>query len=299
MNYENQRFMDLVLLRTPSLAKHFQFTAPGSTGKLHDGLFYHGSKEIILVDDASFNVDDCISNWEEVEAIQVLEHPISDLGFLLPTGKRNTTETGLAVVKIHIGKLLAQYRGWLLKQSSKVFNIDTHHETEAQFVYAYVLPKMMKTHLDLVVFNRLVNLHTGAPMGEALLKHPFQVIDYSDKLDRVLEKVLERLKTINVTFPTLLENIPAVHQTDMLKALKMPHMSPTRQVWWALLVTRLKAISFILSVIDQRTFSQNRVYLNDLRIDCRELLRENMLKSVLPQDMYYDINKLIKRLAEI
>lgn len=302
ISYDSDRFTEIAYSRSPYIAKHFNLTSPISYGKIFKEIFYLDCNEIILFDDSDFIHDEVINNWEFVSAVKVINHPFSNTSFLLPSGDSNFlsnketysnlgvnylySDKGLVTISINIGMLLTQYKGFLL---NNIFNTEDKLSIP-HFVHMYVLPNMLQTHVELVLMNRLMNLHYGSPMGVSYKSHPFSMPNYDRKLDSVLSYSLKRLKDSTNNFQTMLSNIPSISNKSMLESLYMEDVARTKQVWWALLLSRLNIMKFILDVSNERSISNNRGYINALKIDIKNIQRDSTFKMILPKDIEQDVN---------
>ena len=287
--YDVDRYMEAAYARSPYVGKYFNLTSEINYGRFNDGVFYGpGNDELLLYDESYFNPYDALLQWKTLSPVKVLEHPISDFGLKLPDGRSNSTATGLSVVSIDIPLLLLQYRGFVMEQYGRIIGGEAGQLATSHFVHMYVLPGMIKSHIDLVIMNRLKNLYYGAPMSQATTKHPFQVIDYGSRVDRVLLDVLKHIENKSTLYSTSLKSIPSVYGQDMQDALMVPDMSPTRQVWWALILTRLSTASFLLDVGGKEGVRSNGDYLNKYQLIIKQLERDSVLASVLPSERRHD-----------
>lgn len=296
VQYELDRYVEIAYTRSPYVAKHFNFTSELSYGKVAPSIFYGPeNNEIILYNEDYFDIDVVIKNWKTVSAVKVLEHPFSDLGLLLPTGIDHSTDKGLVVMTVNIPMLLVQYRSFVLEQYNRILMPGNNEArlSVTHFVHMYVLPNILESHLELCIVNRLINLYYGAPMGEALKHHPFSLIDYSAKIDKTLLSVSKRLQRTRMLYFSMLKNIPSIDYPDAQEALLMPDIARTRQVWWAMLLTRLRIIKFLLDIGGANGIAMNRSMVNKLQIELKHLQEENMIKTLLPDDMYFDVSENI------
>ena len=297
VHYELERYLEIAYTRSPYTAKYFNFTSDISYGQVKPSIFYGDlNEEIILYNEDDFNIDEAVKDWRNIQAVKVIEHPFSDLGLLLPTGVNHSTDTGLVVMSINVPLLLIQYRGFVLEQMIAANTGSVSMLGVAHFVHRYVLPNILPSHLELCIVNRLMNLHYGAPMGDALKRHPFPIIDYSNKLDRVLSVIVKRLERTKMLYFSMLKTIPSVSHEDGQSSLIMPDIARTRQVWWAMLLARLRIIAFLVDIGGSSGISMNRSLINKLIIDLKRLQDENMLKSLLPEDLYFDMQSTIQEL---
>lgn len=312
ISYDKDRFNEVALVRSPYLAKHFNLTSPINYGSTFKDVFYSNCTEFILYDDSDFDHNLVLQDWRNICAVKVLDHPISNTGFLIPSGNGGIinnkekeiefesdtanlySDKGMAVISINIPLLLTQYKGFLLESINNT-NI-TSELSVANFVHMYVLPNMLYSHVDLVVLNRMMNIFYGAPMGESYRKYPFPISNYNSKLDYVLKQSLIRVKTSSYIYPSMLMNMPSVFNDSILKSLIIPDITQTSQVWWLLILSRLKVMKFLLDISNEKALSNNRSYINSLKINIKNLKRNSVYKTLLPDDIYYEVNEIFNEI---
>lgn len=299
VQYDLDRYLEVAYTRSPYIAKYFNFTSEINYGRVQPSVFYgNENSEIILYTEEYFDPS-VIKEWRNIQAVKVLEHPFSDLGLLLPTGISHSTDTGLVVMSINIPLLLYQYRGFVLEQKTKILSGSDSLLGVAHFVHMHVLPNILHSHMELCIINRLMNIHYGAPMGEALKHHPFSVINYGSKIDRTLTTIVVRLRKTRMLYFSMLKNIPSIDYPDSQAALIMPDMARTRQVWWSLLLARLRVICFLIDIGGSNGLAMNRSLINKCQTDLKRVLDENVIKTLLPDDMYFDIEIAIRELLKL
>jgi len=296
MSYDLERYTEAAFTRSPYVAKHFNFTSEINYGEVFKGIFYgKGCDELIIYYDEYFDAAEVLVDWKKIQAVKVITHPVSNLGLLLPNGNKNNREEGLAVISINLPLLLVQYRGFILQQASKFVEEETDSLLAvSHFVHMYVLPNMLYSHADMVLVNRTMNLYYGAPMGEALTRHPFAVSDYSDKVDRSLNLILKKIQNNSMFYYSSLKNIPSFFSEDSQESMLLPDLAETRQVWWALLLSRLYLMKFLLDAGGTEGIANNGRYVNDLKIDVKRMLRDNSMKAKLPKDLYHDVSYVLE-----
>lgn len=296
INYDNMRYVEAARVRAYSIAHMAGLSMPSSVGIVHKGNFYGpGCDEIYIYDDEYFDVGYVAENWREISALRVLQHPKSDLKMLLPNGKRYSSETGLVSISINIAMLSLQFKMFYIDQIAKSKE-KGDVLTMSHFLHMYVLPNMLDSHMDIAIFNRLTNLYYGKPMGVGLFRHPFAIVDYTDKVDKILNKVLNRISSVQGSTVSIIRTIPTLIYPNMLDSLHMPDIAPTRQVWWALLLTRLDTCKFLLDVRSKVINGRNATDLYSLQFDLRRLLRDAVLQSVLKQELMFDVNETIEEI---
>jgi hypothetical protein len=300
IEYDINKYNEISYTRSIYVSKLYNITSGINYGKIHEGAFYgEDNKEILLYNDDYFDKNLEAANWKNIKAVNVLLHPISDLGLILPIGKRNSIESGLCVISINLPLLLLQFRQYMLEQLSIGKSNNLSINKINHFVTSYVFPNMMYSHLELVIMNRLMNLFYGRPMGKALKKHPFTLSDYSKKLDNVLLNVINNLDYKNSLYSNYLKTIPSVSNEDMQVSLIMPDIVNTRQAWWALFTSRLPIIKFLVDIGDKAGVYTNGTYINKLKIDIRRLQQDHVYKNMLPKELLYQIEATLNYLLRI
>ena len=292
LSYDLDRYYEVTLARSLYVANGLQLTSSINTGKWHAGVFYFGCPELIICHNEQDSPHELIKDWRNLKPVKLLESPISNLNFLVPTGTNQQVERGTAVISIDIGMLMVMYRGFIQNEERRYRTgeseamLATHH-----FIGRYVLPNMLYSQTDLAIFNRMYNLIMGKPMGHAYRRHPFSISDYTQKCDKGLEEIIRNIQNTPRTFETYLANIPSVF-SDF--PLGMPDMVETRQVWWALFISRVKAIEFLFDLAGERGLAFNRLQLGQLKIAMKEFESDGIFKRMLTPDQQIEINQFFR-----
>lgn len=276
-----------------NLSMALKMTSSIYKGKLHDGVFYgKGCHEILIAHDTEFNFWDAEKNWEDLQPIQVLRHPRSDLEMNLPDGKVNTEETinGLAVIAINIPMLAVQYRSWQRQEWAIAEQMGDSPRSIMQFVHMYLLPNMLYSQLDYAIFNRIYRtMHDFPNYSTKMARNlPFYTTDFSDRVNASQEVVLNNLAKVGRSFTGILRNIPAVTMQDMDQVMTVPDVAPTRQVTWALAIARIDAVRLMLDLSKWHPKFRNGQELNRLRQALRNFASNSVMKEMLPTALYRD-----------
>lgn len=296
LSYDASQYYGLATQRALYVATSLGMTSSISKGRLHPGLFYYGCPEILIAYTDLERPFAMETYWKELSPVKVLNHPLSNMGYTIPDGVERNTETGLVSIAIDIPELMMQYRGFRLEQRVRAEegsdeSLGIHH-----FVYRYVLTSMLKSQTDLTIFNRLYNLYDGAPMGECIKRHPFHITDYRDLLDRQLEEVSQRLSKLALPYGNVLEQIPRIYSD---RPFSVPDMAETRQVWWALFLSRYKVIDYLWSICGEKGRSLNGTLINQLKLDVKSFRIENTWKAMLPPEMATDVQYNLKKFENV
>lgn len=295
-----ERYYDNVDSIALNLSMALKMTSSIFQGKLWDGVFYGpGNTEILIANSESFDPVQADAAWQDQTPVQVLRHPMSDLGLPILDGKRNYgTESGLVVLSINIPLLAVMYRAF---RNNEAAIVDAQVESERsvmQFLRMYVLPNMLASHLDLAVFNRIDNLEKGAPLGASTYKHPFYMTDYSHRVDYVQEHILENLHNVGKNFTGVLRSIPVVSKANADEVMAVPQMAPTRQVLWALVISRLNAINFMFRINREGPGMRNQSEVNRAKRMALMYKSDSLMRNVLPLELYMEVQSEIDGILE-
>lgn len=299
LQYDIDRYVEVASVRSPYVCKNFKFTSEINAGTYHSNVFYGGVvEEYILATEGYINPFQESSIWDDVPAVTVLQHPVSDLSLSLPTGSTYGNMSGTSVVTLDLPRLLMQYRSFMLEQNRRVNDGSEQILGPAHFIHQKVLPQLLETHLDYTWMNRLMNRFYGAPNSLAYKKLPFPVLDYESKLDDLADQVLKQITDSKSWYTHTLQSIPSFYKKDMLEALQMPDLALTGQVWWLVFLTRLPVMKFLLDVGGPNGIRSNRGYVNQLQVALKRLLSQGIPNGAMSTntlfDFEYEANEILK-----
>lgn len=307
LEVDNVSYLRAVNARSQYVANAYKLTSSVSRGKIYRGEFY-GPRyhEVLLYDSDSHTPQDIISgpvmpnihhprHWSNQCPISVLWHDNSDMGLLLPNGKDTNTGIGSSVLSLDLNLLSVTYKEFIKRhyKNNEGSSLNAQH-----FVYMYVIPNILDSHIDIAIMNRLMNLYYNQPMTQPMVKHPIVVSDYTAKLDAILKKVIANIENTTMRYEAMLRNIPTVSSRDMQDALMLPPVAPTQQVSWALYLSRLKVIQFMLDIGGDKGRAANNDLINDLKFSLKQLKKNNDLYAVLPLPMYVELMDRVDKILE-
>lgn len=261
----DQDYVDHALQRAPFVGLHLGLTGETSAGRFFsDILFGPNSTELILVDHTPFTAAAAKANWQSLMPIRVLKHPYCD-GRLPLVQKDQFPPNALAVLLIHPALLAFQYRCYTLAATAAGMEF-----TAARyFLTRYAIPNSFFSQTDYHVFNAFRNAFYGLDLPDRLshFKTPLE-------LQRRVRQALPQLQNHGVSYETLLASLPAVFSPSQHAALQMPDFAPTYQIRWALWLTRLDDIAFLIALGGKRALARNRHHLADLQRQLRWFQRD-------------------------
>ena len=285
-------YRDKVEEQAADLSMHFKFTSNLARGNIFDGNFYgRGTPEIIIATNGDFDPEAATKDWRKMEPIRVLRHSRTSLYFDPIRPAPLDGETGIAVIELDIPKLAVQYRAWRLDPSS--YKRDDSPRSIMQFLCSYPLPKMIASHLNLAIFNRLASWRKAIVPSMSNASFPFYVPNWYSRLDEELLKLNDQLDRQRGDFLQVLTNIPAVSVESTLEAIRLPKILATRYVQWAFTITRLPVIEFLLLQADQNSIQRNGTALNAIRRELREMRNDRALQYAMPKQDYERLERQI------
>lgn len=282
-----ERYYDNVDALALNLSMSLKMTSSIFPGAVFGGVFYGpGCHEVLLAHTGAFNPTEVEKDWQSIQAIQVLRSPRSDLQVALPDGQPGQ-ERGLAVVAINIPLLAVQYRAFRQQQLQVQEAAGDQADSVLglrHFIHMYVLPNMLASQMDQQLFNRLNKLSTGEPLGQSTAKLPFAmpIQSFQHQASLTMLRVLERLREHAQSFTTMLQTIPAVSQSNMEDVMRLPGMAPTRQVDWALTISRLHALAFLFRESRGGASARNQMEINALARAALNYSSNNVFRQYLP-----------------
>ena len=284
-----------------NISMALRMTSPIYKGFLFDGVFFgKGNPEIIIAHNEDFDPFEADRDWENVCAVKVLRHPRSDLGLNIPDGTNTGMENGLCVIAVNVSLLAIQYRAF--RHNEEYYNLTSagvatdSQRSIMQFIYMYVLPNMLPSLLDYSLFNRIMNLEFGIPIGSSTKNHSFFLPDYDDKMIYYQNNILNYLKRIDRNFTNILRTLIAVSKPTEYEALKLPDIVNTRPVLPALFISRLDVLRFLFKTAKDGAGTKNMTIVNQILREIKIYNYESMLRSFLTPNLYSQVEAGVKEL---
>lgn len=265
-------------------------------GIVHRGIFYGGViPEILIATDEVFDIEEASINWKNVSAIKPILHPKSDFKYTLPNGVEYSKEYGLAVLVININMLAIQYRSFYLNELK--LRPDNPYGI-SYFIAAYVLPNMLKENAELALFNRMYNKVFDIENGVTNFKHPLAIANYLPYIDKAVESTIELINKSDKNYRKIFSTLPSIYKDNMAEVLIVPKMFENRQLSWALLLSRLRMIKFLIKVSGEETYTKNNYMLTQVVRSLNRFDSFNMMRQMLPLDIYFVIEEEIDYLLD-
>ncbi len=294
-----ERYYDNVDAMAMNLSMALQMTSSIYRGKLFNGVFYgEGNSEILIANSDDFDIFEADKHWKNLTPIRVLRHCRSDLAMNLPDGTNTGIEEGISVITINIPMLAIQYRAFRINE----FNVTSDEDSQrtiGQFIRMFVIPNMLASHVDHALFNRIMNLVENRPMGESKHKHSFFLPDYSKQVNRLQQEILESLTRASRDFTGTLRTVPLVVKEDLEQLMMVPDIAATRQVSWALTISRLPALLFLFKMAKGGPGTRNQSQVNRILRDVLAYKSQHVMESMLPLELFYEVQDDIQAIAKL
>ena len=284
-------YVDHARDKVSGLSFQFGLSSVTNYGKVQDQSLFLNSNvsEMVILHGEHFDVDKASKYWRELEPVKFMDHPHTDLSYGLPDGNYRSEERGAAVISINLPMLALQYRLWTLEELTKdePYRIST-------FIAGYALNNAMRSHYDIAVFNRLVNIMAG----KSTLNKPFKrvqslgMIDLTSDVDLVLAAYVKAIRNKRIAFVELLHTIPTVTCSNFIYRSKVLDVPNTAQVAWASYASIIKKLVWLCRVSDELDIHLNQGNLADVRWLTRQLNNNAIFQRGYPAELIEYLNEL-------
>lgn len=298
IEYENETYLRVAYERANQLARAFRFLNPLSFAHFYRGNFYNETnKELFCYTEEYINLTEIVDT-SSVNAINVLLHNESGISLELPMGGDRSFDLGsVSIVNINLPLIAYYFKYQRMKELS---NTEVTSGID-KFITKMMLPGILESHFDITVFNRVYSLFYSIPFTYTKAELPFQVIDYSYKLDKILLYAIERCRNKKMKYTAMLEHFPSIYKKDLLESLRLPNYVPNRQAHWGYFFSRIKVMEFLIDLGGENGIISNREEINDLKREVRFFLSDNVFLKVFTKESieYKGIESFFDKVAKL
>lgn len=253
------------------VAKHFRLINNITVGEIKQNIFYKkNSYEIINHTEFDYDFLEVMNNYSKFTPLRVTYTEEKGFDFHLLNGTKIKDKPEITVFELDITLMLLMYRQWALKR--RRFGLDV---SSNRFVATIVIPNAIKSMVDLIIFNRFIEIANGRNLPEFTLKHPIYVLDYSRGVDDILKSVANDIVDNNMLLLNFINTIPTMYYPKMYNALRIHRQVYTRQSLWSIWIARLKYINTILDLLGFKGRNRNRLQITSLAYELRLLSSNN------------------------
>lgn len=270
-----------------------------NSGISREGMFYNKHNlEVLLSVSYNVDVEKCYQNYKDLKPLRVVQHDFTDLTMPIPNGKNPVNTPGLVVIAIDLALLALQFKAWYDKE--KFVKETNTHTPLHNFIYRYPLTNMVSTHTDVAIFNRFYNILTGIENPQANNYHSFLVYNHGTNIDQTHKQLIETIKKRPSNYSSYLQSMPSLEYGTYYRSVLYPDMAPTRQVKWALVLSKLKQIEVCLALDDLNNGAAiNLLTRQDILRELRILVNDKSLIQNLPSNYYSRIEAIIAKLSKL
>lgn len=289
-------YMSQVESSTRRLAGALKLTTASVRGKLHEGVFYKGVTEVITVSSNNTPYIDLWWGWRDVSAVTVSSHPFTQIELMDPLvdGSPSITTDEIAYINIDVPILAAQYR--MYRSSYPTGNFE-------RFISQVVVPGMMKSHLDIVLFNKVLAAMDIIKPTKVRTNLPFAQPTLDKAGDDLAKEIVKGILNVPMTPTQLLNTIPTLYSdSTALVVMEHPDILTTQQSLWALHSQSVLKAKLVLTVAKERDHYdrllplQRNIRRNQVHIEQEGWYRNGLSRSEseLLTSRWLDVISLLK-----
>lgn len=291
-------YIDKVESQTRRIVGVLGITTNSTRGDLFTNVFYKDIPEIITVSRGKVEILDLWWNWRSVSPVTVHAHPVTSTAIFDPVVvNRPTLDTQdpYCLINIDIAILAAQWR---------MFKSNYPNGTYEQYISQIVVPAMMKSHLDIVLFNKVMvglGLMTPCVVKSNL---PFAQPDLDTPATKLAKEIIDGLLTKGLYPRQYLNSIPTLYSvSNSLEATAHPDMAVSQQSLWAIHSLQVMKANLVLEINKQRNhYDRSLPLIVRIKRDNVQLNQEgwyrNGLKTVSSQYLLRRFEGVLGRLPE-
>lgn len=236
----------------------------------HTGVFYNNGITELIVANGFNDVPHgwLKKNWHVANTIQIATHPFSDLDYALCNGAYPHNKPGYAVFYINVPALIIQYKYWCMSRLAK----GVHVLKPGIFVSQLVIPNMLANHMDLCVVNRAFETYDGLSGSRMRRFHQISLSDHTDMVNEVCVNMKNIWSSAEPVEPAQFYSaFPNVFKDTLKDSFKIPDVVPNTNTRWALELSVLKYIDFMVKYYHKREPSKLRQVSGKIKRDIQTL----------------------------
>lgn len=258
-------YYEIVNTTAPYLSKQFGLVSSINLGKIYKNILYsNSSKEIFTVTSNLSDPFSILRSWRYYSPVKILYTEETDLDFHLLDKSKEKNNNSYTVYDIDLTGMMMMYYQWRIERIYADLDPDPNY-----FVINYLIPNMIPEMVDHIIFNRFMNIYYNKPLPAHNNPHPFNVLDFTKKLDKILTNVVRDVDNKGVYISQMLKSIPTIYKKDMKETLFINNPYYNRQTEWLIWLSRLKHMRFILDILGQRGMSRNLFEVNNFITEIR------------------------------
>lgn len=299
LGYDLERSVSDIYRRVAALTNEvsstFGFTTVSNAGRLHIG--DSGNTTIYLVGESPLRAGvSRTTHYKDIVAIRYLSHDSTNLTIGSPAEAERLIGLGMDVIELDLGLLMLQFTLWTKAQLESG---ETDLRTPQLFIGMHVLPKLKYSQYALAMMNRITAIAEGLPVSDTSYRLSKAFANRSQVGQNVLDSISKIILGRDVTFEYLLGFFPVPMMTSLGQAMTIPEYLPTRQVTWALVLSRYNLLRYLFALGRVDPIRAKRYPVNDIRRIITRMINDGGLRQTLGisarMDMEAKLEDLITR----
>lgn len=234
------RYMVSVDQEAKRMVSSLGMTSSTSKGSIfQEGVFYNCPEIILYTRSEKYSAMDLWRDWRSVTPVEVVNHPVTEM-VIFELGAKNAASLSgmdLCVINIDIPLLAAQWKMWQAANPGQLIE---------QFLSTVPLVGMMKSHLNVCMFNKLQVKLGIREQVKVKTNATFMQTPLDRHADEVIDEVYDKVSKKKMSGNEIMDSIPVIYGETYLKNVGLPSMTPTNQVLWALYAQKMEPVAVML-----------------------------------------------------
>ncbi len=240
-------------------------------------------REYIHIKDSDFA--DIYADWTKLEPVTVDYHPRSDVSYLALDGKNMTNEIGYAVITIDPVMLIHQYKKW--RESQKPVPVG-ERQSVMQFVGMYIIPGMMRSHLNVAFINRISKMLKGEMPELPIRKNLTALAETINQIDSICSEIADKLCNMESTLSDISKSIPVPYGTDLSTITTISKEPPTIATKQYRALRSLPYMELLVSIDVHSTKQVNSTTYSEWKMSIKRHKQERVFDNLrsMKSDLY-------------
>ncbi len=226
------------------------------------------------------------NTWRKLVPLRIVYTNNSILDYEIRYGKMGSKD--FTIYELDYIQLMLMYREWANIRKRNNVSIKPNI-----FISQIVLPNMLLNSINIILFNRLIDLFYSLEIPKADIRYPFFLINVEKDVDMIYKEFIKSYSNRRLSIETILSTIPKVDRnTSMLQELRISDFRFTYLNKWLFWFLRLRYIRFL---IDFLSVNGQKYNLEHIRIMQKYFLEYQSDKVPLPNNVSKENVDTIKR----
>lgn len=240
---------DLAWARNRFIVNGLKMTSDEAQGTMKHLSIYNTADSLNISYPEYTSPYESVKQWGHLRPVKTLWLDSPYVNMDVPVLAANMDNGDFSAITVDIPMLSLMYKGFNGYRKSLALTQDfTAVLGEEHFVAMYALPSVVESQVDITCTSALMNLYYGKYDDRRKVDTPIYLASYSDDYRKIAYDILNRIEGSRMQYQHVLQSIPAVFSDSAASALVLPDVSNTIQIDWALFMSRLAVIEFLLDV---------------------------------------------------